>query len=946
MARRASEGDGFRGRRRSRRPLAEVLEDRRLLTASLQPIADFSVPAQQGYTLPLDGSGTTDDQTFTVTQTSGDANITASVATGPFWTLNTSYTDPSNSANDFSGQLTFQLFQTLTPNTVSQIEQYTNDGYYDNTNFIRIASGFPGKTDDIVQGGTTTANESSASGQTGTPFLNENVQQLAFTGQDQLAMANAGVNTNLPDSTQGVNTNDTQFFVTTTGSPNSVLGYGYTIFGQLVAGVDTLTQVTQVPLQDQTNPGYNNEHSEPVNPVDMTSASLSDGNPNGVLLIDTTQATAGESATFMVTATDPTDGSTVSQSFTVTVGAYAGPTDPAIDFKPLASPVTATAPGGKATAVTLTGKDGYPDKTKTGTLTYSLVSQPSDGTITNFDATTGTFDYTPNPGFTGTDTFQYEVQELGPAPPISSSENGPAVTTTSDPTTVTITDTPTAPTITWAMPSSIPYGTALSATQLDATTTVPGTFTYSPPAGTILPLGSNQTLSVSFTPTDSVDYSDASGSTTIDVTQGTPTITWAKPSNIVYGTAIGAAQLDATASVAGTFTYSTTAGTILDPGNGWTLSVSFKPTDTTDYTTASDATSISVEHATPTITWAAPASIAYGTALTAAQLDATASWTVGGVAGSVAGTFTYSPAMGTVLQPGSHTLSVIFTPTDTTDYTTASGTTTVEVTKATPTITWAAPASIVYGTALTEAQLDATASVPGTFTYSPPPGTVLAAGNNQTLSVTFTPTNSADYTTASDGTTINVTPKTVSTGGSPTPTPTPTPLVTIAGVQLDKNKKGQVTEIVLTLSGPVDAAEAVSTATYHLATAGKNGSFTAKNAQVIKLSSAGYDGANDTIALVPKKPIALSKSVQLVVYGGASSGLQDSLGRYIDGNHDGQAGGDAVGILSRSGASIDAVAMGAPPLSSISAMNAIDVLLAQSASDGLVHHSAARKLRG
>ena len=49
---------GSRGRR-NRRPVTEVLEDRQLLTASLQPIADLSVPAQLGYQVVLDGSGNT-----------------------------------------------------------------------------------------------------------------------------------------------------------------------------------------------------------------------------------------------------------------------------------------------------------------------------------------------------------------------------------------------------------------------------------------------------------------------------------------------------------------------------------------------------------------------------------------------------------------------------------------------------------------------------------------------------------------------------------------------------------------------------------------------------------------------------------------------------------------------------------------------------------------------
>jgi len=71
----------------------------------------------------------------------------------------------------------------------------------------------------------------------------------------------------------------------------------------------------------------------------------------------------------------------------------------------------------------------------------------------------------------------------------------------------------------------------------------------------------------------------------------------------------------------------------------------------------------------------------------------------------------------------------------------------VMVTKANPTLTWPTPAPISYGTPLSSAQLNATASVPGTFVYTPPSGTVLGVGS-QTLSVLFTPTDTTDYNTA------------------------------------------------------------------------------------------------------------------------------------------------------------------------------------------------------
>ena len=64
--------------------------------------------------------------------------------------------------------------------------------------------------------------------------------------------------------------------------------------------------------------------------------------------------------------------------------------------------------------------------------------------------------------------------------------------------------------------------------------------------------------------------------------------------------------------------------------------------------------------------------------------------------------------------------------------------------KAKPTISWSPPSSILFGTALGPAQLNATANVPGTFAYTPAAGTLLQPGS-QTLSVTFTPTDTTDY---------------------------------------------------------------------------------------------------------------------------------------------------------------------------------------------------------
>ncbi len=136
----------------------------------------------------------------------------------------------------------------------------------------------------------------------------------------------------------------------------------------------------------------------------------------------------------------------------------------------------------------------------------------------------------------------------------------------------------------------------------------------------------------------------------------------------------------------------------------------------------------------PKITRPNELAIIYRTALSASQLDAT---------GSVPGSSSYSPPSGTLLQAGSHTLSVTFTLTDASEYATATATSIIAVAKAPPSLKWAAPAPVVEATPLSAAQLDATANVPGTFSYSPAAGTVFGLGIFP-LSVTFMRTDATD----------------------------------------------------------------------------------------------------------------------------------------------------------------------------------------------------------
>jgi len=75
-----------------------------------------------------------------------------------------------------------------------------------------------------------------------------------------------------------------------------------------------------------------------------------------------------------------------------------------------------------------------------------------------------------------------------------------------------------------------------------------------------------------------------------------------------------------------------------------------------------------------------------------------------------------------------------------------------------PVITWTAPANVVYGATLSSAQLNATANVPGTFTYAPALGAVLPAGSGQSLTAVFTPADPTSYRGATNSVSITVLP--------------------------------------------------------------------------------------------------------------------------------------------------------------------------------------------
>lgn len=99
------------------------------------------------------------------------------------------------------------------------------------------------------------------------------------------------------------------------------------------------------------------------------------------------------------------------------------------------------------------------------------------------------------------------------------------------------------------------------------------------------------------------------------------------------------------------------------------------------------------------------------------------------------------------------------------------------VNQATPTIDWDDPDDITYGAKLSTTQLNAKAmhngsEVLGTYTYSPAADTMLGGGDNQALSVTFKPTDTANYKTATGTVYIDVNKRATDMTITCTPDPT------------------------------------------------------------------------------------------------------------------------------------------------------------------------------
>lgn len=129
------------------------------------------------------------------------------------------------------GEFVIKLYTNIAPLAVNSFIFLAENGWFDGITFHRVLEGFVAQTGDPTGTGI---------GDPGYRFGNEISDEMVFDRAGLVAMANSG-----PDS------NGSQFFITYDAAPT--LNGGYTIFGEVVEGMDVVFNITPRDPQPGTD---------------------------------------------------------------------------------------------------------------------------------------------------------------------------------------------------------------------------------------------------------------------------------------------------------------------------------------------------------------------------------------------------------------------------------------------------------------------------------------------------------------------------------------------------------------------------------------------------------------------------------------------------------------------------------------------------------------------
>ena len=334
--------------------------------------------------------------------------------------------------------------------------------------------------------------------------------------------------------------------------------------------------------------------------------------------------------------------------------------------------------------------------------------------------------------------------------------------------------TKTTPTVAaWPTASSIVYGQTLASSTLSGgTASVSGSFSWT--SSTTAPGAGTSSEGVTFTPADTTDYNTVAGSVSVTVSKATPTVSaWPTASAISYGQTLASSTLSGgTASVSGAFTWTTP--TTAPSAGMQSESVTFTPTDMTDYNTVTGSVTLTVSGLAPAVTGVTPTNSSTDVAITSGvtatfseAMDSTtltpSTFTLTGPGNTfVQGTVAYNNQVATFTPAANLFYNTKYTAAISGTVTSSGGvalapyswsftTTTAPI----PTVTTTVPAGGATGVNVANA-LTATFSQPmnsatltgSTFTLTGPGNTAvsgLISYNTGTSTVTFTPSASLAY---------------------------------------------------------------------------------------------------------------------------------------------------------------------------------------------------------
>jgi hypothetical protein len=306
------------------------------------------------------------------------------------------------------------------------------------------------------------------------------------------------------------------------------------------------------------------------------------------------------------------------------------------------------------------------------------------------------------------------------------------------------------PQITWPAPAPIVYGSALNSTQLNATANTGGTFTYDPPAGTVLGAGTH-TLTVNFQPWIHQYYTPASASVPITVMPATPSVQVTGGTFTYDGQPHGATATATGVSGPLTPVTITYGGSSQAPTNAGTYEVVATYAGDANHSAASATGTLTINKATPVVS-ATGGTFTYDATPHAATASASG---VGGAALTPV-TLTYNGSSEAPTNAG--TYDVVATYAGDGNYTAASATTTVVINKATPVVSATGGTFTYDGTphaaSASAIGVGGAALTPVTLTYTGSPQAPTHAG---TYDVVATYAGDVNYTAASATTTLVIT---------------------------------------------------------------------------------------------------------------------------------------------------------------------------------------------